>query len=150
MPLAWAVASAGSSRPTEASTRARTSEAAATSTETATATASGTAEAAWSRTAVPAGRSGRTSGAAILAGARLAHRKRTPHQKLSIQLADGLLGGGSLRELDECEASGATGFAIEWANDLGRLSKLRKVCTQVFFGCLIGQVTDKQSDWWHG
>jgi hypothetical protein len=148
MPLAWAVASAGSSWSTEASARARASEPAATSTKTAT--AAGTAEAAWSRTAVPAWRPRRTSGASLLAGSRLADRQRTPHQELSIQFADGLFGGASFRELDEREPAGTAGFAIERTNDLSGLTELRKVRTQIFFGCLIGQVTDKQSDWWHG
>jgi hypothetical protein len=151
MPLAWTVASAGPSWPTEASTRARASEAAATSPKTATAPASGTAEAAWSWTAVPAAWGPRrTSRSSLLAGASLADCQRTPHEELPIQFADGLFGGASIGELHEGEPAGTAGFAIERADDLSGLTELRKMRTQVFFGCLIGQVTDKQSDWWHG
>jgi hypothetical protein len=53
-------------------------------------------------------------------------------------------------KLDEGEAARAARLAIERTNDLGRLPELRKMGTQVFFGCLIRQVSDKESDWWHG
>jgi hypothetical protein len=95
-------------------------------------------------------RAWRTTGPAILTRARFADRERAPHEELSVELADGLFGRGALSELDKGEPPRSPGLAIERANDLGGFPELREVGTQIFFGCLIGQVTDKQSDWWHG
>ena len=40
----------------------------------------------------------------------------------------------------------AAGFPVEGADNLSRLTDLRKVCAEVVFGGLIRQVADEQSD----
>jgi hypothetical protein len=107
------------------------------------------AESAGARTAVPAG-SRRTTGPAILSGPRFADREGTAHEQLAVEFLDRFFGGGALGVLDERKASRAAGLAIKWANDLGWLTDLRKMRSQVFFGRLIGQIAHEQSDWWHG
>ena len=83
--------------------------------------------------------------AAILAGASFAHRQRTPHEELTVEALDRLLGRGAIGVLDEGEPAGPPGLAIERANDLGRCADLREVGAQVVFGGLIRQVADEQS-----
>src|SRR5687767_5506967 len=101
------------------------------------------------RRAIPAA-SWRAAGAAIFARPRLADGERPTHEQLAVEFLDRVLGHRSLGVLDEREAARAAGFTIEGTHDLRRLTDLREVCTQVVFGCLIGQIAHEQSDWWHG
>ena len=78
------------------------------------------------------------------------HRDAASAELMLVQLVDGLLRLGVRAHLDEREAAGATGFPIEGTHDLRRLTNLRKVRTQVVFGCLVRQIAYEQSDWWHG
>ena len=82
--------------------------------------------------------------------ARFAHREGTAHEQLTVEFLDRLFRGAALRVFDKRKATRAAGLAIERANDLGGIADLREMRTQVFFGCLIGQVAHEQSDWWHG
>ena len=85
---------------------------------------------------------GRTT---VLSGAGLAHRQRTPHEELTVEALDRLLGRGAIGVLDEGEATGSPGLAIERTHDLGRRTDLRKVGPQIVFRGLIRQVADEQS-----
>jgi hypothetical protein len=69
---------------------------------------------------------------------------------LAVEFLDRFLGQRSLGVFDEGEPARAAGFAFERPHDLRWLTDLREVCTQVVFGCLIGQIAHEQSDWWHG
>jgi hypothetical protein len=143
--LSWAVASA---RSPESAAKPR---AAGVWTRTATATAATrTAESAGTRPAVSARWAWGTSRPAVFSRARFADGERPAHEELTIQLANGLLGGAPVCELDKRKSASATGLAIEWAHDLCWFTDLRKVRTEVVFGCLVRQIPDKQSDWWHG
>ena len=85
-------------------------------------------------------------GTAILSGARLAHGERTAHEQLAVEALDGFLGRGPFGVFDERESARAAGFPVEGADNLSRLTDLRKVCAEVVFGGLIRQVADEQSD----
>jgi len=91
----------------------------------------------------------RTSRTAILAGARFADGQWTAHKKLAVKLLDRGFRGGPFGVLDKRKAPCPAGLAIERADDLRGLTDLREMRTQIFFGCLIGQVAHEQSDWWH-
>jgi hypothetical protein len=63
---------------------------------------------------------------------------------------DGGFGLRTLRIFHEGKAARTAGFAVERANDLRGFADLRKVLAQIVFCGLIREITDKQSNWWHG
>ena len=83
--------------------------------------------------------------AAILAGACFADGQRPAHEELTVEALDRVLGRGAIGVLDEGEAAGTAGLAIERPHDLGGRADLREMGAQVVFGGLIRQVADEQS-----
>ena len=84
--------------------------------------------------------------AAILTGARFAHRQRAAHEELTVEALDGFLGRRAVGVLDERESPGPTRLPVEGTDDLRGRADLGKVGAQVVFGGLIRQIADEQSD----
>ena len=111
----------------------------------------GTAEAAsGSRSAKAAARTRWTARAAIVPRAGFADGQRPAHEELSVELLDRGFGLRALRVFDEGKAARAAGFAVERADDLRRFADLREVRPQVVFCGLVREITNEQSNWWHG
>jgi hypothetical protein len=86
-----------------------------------------------------------TARAAGFTFTRLADRQRTSHEQLAVEATNRLLGRAALGVFHKGESARTPGLSVEGANNLGRLTDLRKMGTQIVFGGLVGQVTDEQS-----
>jgi hypothetical protein len=65
-------------------------------------------------------------------------------------LTDRLLGVRAFGVLDEREPAGPAGFTVERSHDLRRFADLRKMLAQIVFGGLIREISNEQTNWWHG
>ena len=100
---------------------------------------------AWPWAPVAAAWTARTARSPGLALAGFADGQRTAHEQLAVKALDRFLGRTALGVFNKGKAAGPTGFPVEGADNLGRLTDLREMRAQVVFGGLIGQVTDEQS-----
>ena len=73
----------------------------------------------------------------ILAGPRFAHREVAPLERLLVEALDHFLGDRTLGELDEREAAGTAGLAIDRHDHMGRLCDGREVGPEIRFGGVV-------------
>jgi hypothetical protein len=82
----------------------------------------------------------------LFPGTGLADRERPALERLLVESTDGFFGDTAVCVVDEGEAPGASGFAIDRQHDLCRDSHARKVLAQVRLVGGVRQIPDEQTD----